>query len=198
METGKLSQGKTVKTVPNPYKGFYKCNFFLRCPQVHIDVKLWSRVVLPSLPPVSQPKSQYWLVYLEPHPSDMEFFKDRTFIRCISASWSWDLLRTVGGIVWISVVPSVKGEEELALFSTSIAFVADCWKTLGDKSIEGATVVVAVTNCGGVTCKRTESQWAPPPVGMNALLTDRDKHKKKLKNPTLLLQVSSVLQNSYS
>lgn len=100
---------------------------------------------------------QCCLLCLEPHASETELCIDTTFIRCISASWSWDLLRTVGGVVWISVVPSVKGEEELALFSTSVAFVADCWNTLGDKSTEGVTVVVAVTNCGGATWKRTEN-----------------------------------------
>lgn len=44
----------------------------------------------------------------------------------------------------------------MALFSTSVDFVADCWKTLGDKRIEGATVVVAVANWGGATCQEKE------------------------------------------
>ena len=96
-----------------------------------------------------------------------------TLIRCINVSWSWDLLRIMEGFLWFSVVPTVRGEGELAFLSRSEDLVSVCWNTLGDSRTEDAAEVVAGTRGGPATCRGTmvilhQRVWKPaarPRVG---------------------------------
>lgn len=58
----------------------------------------------------------------------------------------------IGGFLWFSAVPTVRGEEELAFLSSSTDLVTACWKTLGDSRTEDTEVVVAVARGGPAIC----------------------------------------------